>query len=332
MQLLLVAALAALCQSTPRFHAVVLEGDGGQALELNEAGECVGSLVGPTGSSEAAYWNQAGDLTVLHSPVDGLDEWLWAFDINDEGLVVGAANPPPDTFPIVWDLDTGQAAQLAFPLGSWGAGVDNDSGLLVWTITGAQYAYATFIERDGTEHLIQGGTGIYGVALNGSQQVTGYQSMPGTARAFRWSAATGTIELLDPPAGFAHSYGRDLDDAGTVVGSVRDANAHDRAVLWTTSNVPALLPPVRGDALGSEANAIGPQGWIVGDEYLDETYAPSPYAVLWVGGAPYKLDSLVVNSPPVHVTQAWDVNGAGQIVGRAIVRGVGRAVRLDPAP
>jgi hypothetical protein len=338
MNLFLLAALAVLSQSTPRFHAVVLETEGyvsvfdlELAVSINEAGECVGSVVDSSGGREAAYWNQAGELTVLANPGDGISPWSSAADINEDGLAIGFANLYPETIPIVWDLDTGQAATLAFPFSTWGSSVGPKSGLLLLTYTGIPPLYTTFLERDGTEHVIPGASGN---ALNGNRQVTGYQELPAGSRAFRWSAPVGSgsalMEFLDPPAGFVHSVGRDLDDTGAVVGLAGDQ--HGRAVLWSASNVPTLLPPVRPDALDSMAEAIGPQGWIVGHEWIDETANVAPYGVLWVGGAPYKLDDLLVGSPPVHVQFANDVNGAGQIVGRAIVRGVGRAVRLDPVP
>jgi hypothetical protein len=334
MHLALLAALAALSQSTPRFHAVVLETEGyvsvfdlELAVSINEAGECVGSVVDSSGGREAAYWNQAGELTVLANPGDGISPWSSAVDINEDGLAIGFANLYPETIPIVWDLDTGQAAQPAFPFSTWGSSVGPDSGLVFQTYTGSQPPYTTFRERDGSEHVIDGNAG----GLNGHRQLVGTDySLPSGTRAFRWSAATGAIELLDPPAGFLLSFGSDLDDQGAIVGHAADANQVFRAVQWSTSNVPTLLPPKRPDALASEAYALGSQGWVVGAEWIDETANVAPYGVLWVGGAPYKLDDLLVGSPPVHVQFANDVNGAGQIVGRAIVAGVGRAVRLDP--
>jgi len=327
---LVVASLAALSQSPSpapaRFHAVVLEGEGYTstfdlelAVSINEAGESVGSVVGFDGAQAAAYWNQAGELTNLGG------QWQSCAGINDDGLAIGWGNLYPDTLAQVWDLDTGQTAQLPFPAVSYGADVGPNSGLLVLTY-GPSGAYSTFLERDGAAHVIAGNAG----RLNAHRQASGTKYAGGGTRAFRWSAATGAIELLDPPAGFLLSFGSDLNDAGTVVGYAGDGNIQSRAVLWPLSNVPALLPPVRQDAISSEAYALGSQGWVVGAEWIDETANVAPYGVLWVGGVPYKLDDLVTNSPPVHVQFANDVNGAGQIVGRAIVRGVGRAVRLDP--
>jgi uncharacterized membrane protein len=128
------------------------------------------------------------------------------------------------------------------------------------------------------------------------------------------------------------AYG--LNDLGQVVGESRPPFG-SRPVLWQNdaAHTAVELPLLPADNYGS-AHLINNAGTIVGYSAYDEpgtwNVSGSKIAV-WIGGAPYDLNSLVVQAADGWViTYVASINNLGQMTAIATHNGVTRPVVLNP--
>src|SRR5688572_6807712 len=298
-----------------------------QAFAINEQGEVVGTVVFG-GNSIAAHWNASGSLTLL---VNGqADASSLALDLSDDSIAVGRLIGGTSSEPFQW---TKAAGKQTLPLadGAVPLAINTFQSIGYSFPDGASVAAATW--RLGVNTPIAGAAGDVLVrdlnALGALTGISGGGELP--ARAFRWSAAGGFVEL-GLPAGFEHAHGNGISDSNVVVGLCRSP-VRDQAARWNPGSAPLLLPLAHTACTRSAATAVNGQGWIVGIESGDPAQPEASWGVLWLEDRPTALNELLAPLPQgveVHVSAAFDVNEAGQIAARGFYNGVERALRLDP--
>jgi uncharacterized membrane protein len=234
----------------------------GVAYAVNDAGVVVGERTEPDGTSRATQWGRGGRARDL-----GLDENSVALDINDDGTIVGYVSHPDNTID-AFVVDPRQRPELLpHPPGIPGAedlAIDlNDRGAIAGYSHNALTSHTRPVlwrGRDHTPILLPGRRDDYDVTgINNRGTVVGSTLEPGAGyQAVVWVGRD--HDEVDVGETGVQSLGRDINDAGAVVG-VR-YNAGD-AFLWDprTGQTTILLAPTD---IRDEATAINDHGAIVG--------------------------------------------------------------------
>jgi probable HAF family extracellular repeat protein len=150
---------------------------------------------------------------------------------------------------------------------------------------GGSYSFAFGINRDGA---------VVGGSATGD----------GQEHAFLWR--NGTMTDLGVLAGGTSSGARAINRSGDVVGGSSTGDGSARAVLWSQGVMTDLGTL---DGFGqSAANSINDVGQVVG--YSDDAETGNSHAALWQNGAVTDLGTL-----GGAFSQAYDINGSGQVVG-----------------
>ena len=157
-----------------------------------------------------------------------------------------------------------------------------------------------------------GGPSAQASAINDLGQVAGEASVDAAGtivHAFRWSRATGMVDLSSPGQG--RSSAADINNKGQVSGVADfDAEGPDlsHAFLWSPSTGMLDLGPAGGFAIGSALNeagtVVGFGGPVEGGRFLQEAFR-------WTQAGGFQR----LGTIPSESTLAADVNNAGQIVG-----------------
>lgn len=144
--------------------------------------------------------------------------------------------------------------------------------------------------------------------FNNGGQCVGDTTVGSQQRA--WVAGPGSpVALLPSPAGYAHVYAVDVNDAGTICGYALPASGAARGVRWVPEGGGwriELLGNLPGH-VGSSAIAINNRGDILGRSL--SSAAAGPYVV-------FRADGTIVDLPALGFTATPnDINDAGQICG-----------------
>jgi probable HAF family extracellular repeat protein len=182
-------------------------------------------------------------------------------------------------------------------------------------IAGSTYDIGGFLWTSSTDiRQLLAPDGMHGASVYGVNDVgvtVGQAPLEGTHQypACVWDAE-GNGQYLDIFSGW-HSEALDVNNAGQVVGWSENYSAEtgNRAFLWDETNGMQNLGTLEGGG-GSSARAINNLGQVVGDVGfpLNETRA-------FIWDAENGMRPL--ESPEGLLSEACDINDAGQIVGRA---------------
>ncbi|MFI6647630.1 S8 family serine peptidase [Streptomyces sp. NPDC050529] len=245
----------------------------GHALGASHsAGYAAGQLTLPDGT-RGGVWAPDGTLTILPLPTWEAYTYDRAFAVNDAGKVVGNASG------LVTDPATGRKLTV------------NEG--FAWTKDGGftKLPHLTPSQRSLTEPL----------ALNNAGVVVGHSQKDGRRRAVRWTP-DGTVTDLGTLPGMSDSSARDINEAGTVVGT----SGHDAFVLQPGGTM-TRLPDFGFDA---DAIQVNEAGWIVGTAEREPDVTT---AVVWdPQGRMYDLGAMVDTDHWVP-TEGIGVNNRGEV-------------------
>jgi probable HAF family extracellular repeat protein len=214
-----------------------------------------------------------------------------------------AAHGRPTTYSIV-KLGSGDISELP---------VINSRNQVAFSLFGPSGSRAGFFDG-ATVHDIGtlGGTQAFAPALNESGQVAGYSDTAGGfAHPFRWSLATGMLDL-GTLNGAPSSYGRGINGPGQVVGHNDRALSPPEAFFWSDTTGMVDIGKLGTGFSAAVAQAINDAGTVTG--YSD---APdgNTHAFAWTAAAGM-VDLGTVGGLDSYGTL---INNAGQIAGYSAV-------------
>ncbi|HJP38520.1 MAG TPA: hypothetical protein QF499_05225 [Gammaproteobacteria bacterium] len=313
------------------------------AYGLNENGTVVGqSYNSVSGTKEAVMWGSNG--TVQSLGFTGL-----ARAVNNNGIIVGetggAQKETPDGYAFSWQ--SGVTTNLGTLGGAYSGAYDiNDSGVITGAanidslgFTPAVYRTHAFKYVSGTMTdlgTVWSPTGYSrGHGINDAGEIAGRASISDFEDSNKHQAtwdASGTISFHNTFAG-TYSTAQQINNNGIAVGLAYDSTSvfqFDRATVWDGSVYHFM------DDLGSgfgRAWSINDAGVIVGHSYEAGGLVNNDKlaTVSFDGQSVIKLSTLVDNLTGWTVlSNAYDVNELGQIVGYGTYNGEERAFLLTP--
>ena len=188
----------------------------------------------------------------------------------------------------------------------------NAKGQVAFTEVIAGAGRAKFYDGNSVRDIgTLGGPGAAIAAINDAGQIAGSSSTGtnGVQHAFRWSAATGIIDLAGPGTGFASAA--DINSRGWVTGSAQfGGQALPHAFRWTPQTGMVDLGSLNQSSNGF---ALNDKGTVVGDSESPNG-GLGRLAVRWPGTTP-----LAITTFATPFSAALDINNAGQIVGNGAV-------------
>ncbi|MFC0251621.1 PEP-CTERM sorting domain-containing protein [Massilia consociata] len=294
---------------------------GFDAKAMNSSGRIVGNT-----RDGASIWDGASLLNL------GLGASSYGYAINSHGDVAGALNGSygqPFLYtagavrhagPVLDEFQSGRASGL------------NDMGQVAGeyaTFGGDQHAW---VDANGTIHrlgtLRNWETWSIATAINNRGQTVGSSTYEGadspwTGHAFLYQ--NGTMHDLGDLGG-GDSGANDINDLGQVVGWSHDETGDMVPFLYTGGSMRSLGPLDGHDYVGGEARAINNVGMVVGwSQYWEDQRT----AFLYAGGKLNNLNQFVDGADGWWVVEAYDINDAQQILGKACRLDECLSVRLD---
>ncbi len=249
-----------------------------EAWAINEHGVVVGEIDLPNGHHRAFSWTATSGMQDLGT-LGGED--AIAEGVNDAGEIVGFSTVAGGgaTQGFVWtahggmkDAGTLNGANTRLRSithsGAVGTGTGQGQAVLWHASTG-------FIGLG----FLAGGSFSYGARINAREEIAGFADTDVSTHAFRWTQATGMVDLSPLSGESGNSEALDINDNGAIVGATTTLvdPEHLHAFVWSVQAGMRQLPVFTGD-VDDEAYGINQAGTIVG-------YADTPdgvrHALLW---------------------------------------------------
>ncbi len=289
------------------------------AYDMNLKGQIVGSSGIPY-DNQFAFMRK--DLTMKNLGVLPGALWSEAKAINSTGTIAGSSH----AHACIWENDQ------IIPLGSLGDGTYvsygydiNDHGQVV----GSSYLepnqweppHAFLWQNNMMTDLgvLPNDTASVAYGINNNGQVVGTSSHAyvdyTASHAFIWSVSTGMVALPPLPGDiYCEAYG--INDYGQVVGNSYGEDGLSHAVLWT-NGIPISLGSFAGGR--SYAYAINNFGEVVGSSSINADGVL--HAFTWYEGIMTDLNILIPSLLDWDLSEALNINQAGQIVGYGTYNG-----------
>lgn len=346
-------------------------GGASQGGSINDRGWVAGYSGRPDGARHAALWRNGSilDLGTLGGSHSGLHSSVQWPGQNNGGVIVGISHTAAlDTLGEAWSCAAFIAANGRVCLGfvwesgamtalptlggenGFATGVNGLGQVVGWaetpvhdpTCNAPQVLQFRAVlwepKRSVTEELppLPGDSTSAATAINGRGQVVGISGECDVAvgrrsatHAVLWER--GTVTDLGSLGGAFWHTPMAINDRGDVVGfsNPPDGNIDAdslRAFLWTRAGGVVDLGRLPGDGL-SEAFAINNRGQVVGVSCGEVCHA-----VLWQDGVMHRLQDLAGPGFPDLLWSARSINDAGEITGRLIEHGTGRALAYVATP
>jgi Protein of unknown function (DUF3466) len=290
------------------------------------------TLPPPDTTRSAAY-----SITDLHA---GPDNWSAAYHINQEGQILFTEGITDDPGNRLDQRVRDQRAML------WHNGTVIDLTSLGISYSAVVKSGATVLPREIAAVPPPAGYEFVELAA-----INGHGLLVGTARLNRADDSIqrailvndGVVTVLDPAPGATTSRGTDINSVGQVVGNPAVRGVHvvqqpGRAFLFdsitgSTTDI-GTLPGYQN----SVATAINNVGQVVGYTWLPENWQPGnesaefrrAYVYDHSTGAVADLNLLIPPESGWYLVDAFDINDAGQIVGRGLIGDEMHAFLLTP--
>jgi probable HAF family extracellular repeat protein len=314
-------------------------GNWSAAYDINERGDILWTWATSQDPMSDRFFDSHRMLWANGTSTDLSDRGIeFTRSINDGGTVLGGAHVEgASRSHLLYQTDSGTVTPID-PFDG-GAVLDiNDAGDLLGFIDGtAAIAVQGTVE---TVPIPQGFTQLQPVAINESGHVAARAAVNPIGDTNQRAALfeDGIVTVLEPAPGALSSSADDLNDLGQLVGSpgIRGswvihqngrAFLHDSGTGRTTDL--GTLPGYQN----SVATAINNVGQVVGYAWLPENEGESirrAYLYDYRIGVMTDLNQRIPPGSGWFLTDAFDINDAGQIVGRGLVGGEMHAFLLTP--
>lgn len=243
-------------------------------------------------------------------------------DINDNGWAVGVAQSQSSDGHALLNRGlrgTGVAEDLDPGHQGFAYGINNTNEITGFFRPTANGLREAFIWRNGTLTTLSSritGSDSIGFDLNTGADVVGSFRLPNGSRRGFFLPSVGSMIDLGVVAGFtANSEALGLDRNGRVAGYSQATDGRSRAFLWSGSS-PVNLGVLSGETPAhddSRAYAINDAGVIVGYSSPNKEETSPRRAFVYENSVMRSLGIL----PGGTLSEAWDINNFGQVVGRA---------------
>ena len=306
----------------------------------------------PRGMNNLGYWvglrNFCGqinsaELPIMWTPQSGAQalttppqtDTCVATSVNDLGAVAGSRNGwtggvHHGSWACIW-LEDGQFIEIP-PLGGCPPAsainaMNNHNVAVGWRtsgncVSGLDITYA-FVWDAGRlvdiDPVPFGRDSAQATDVSETGVVTGYFGAQSIATGLAYRLREGRIETLNPVPGAMNSIAFGVNDGGTVVGWCRVlATQSDPTrfipTVWGEDGQPTALPLLPGYLSGA-CLSINNQGMVLGSmsQPIAAGMSSNPY-VLWIGGVPHSLISLIGDPPTTSSITAWALNDRGQVL------------------
>jgi probable HAF family extracellular repeat protein len=267
-------------------------------------------------STGMVIWSSANGVQTLGT-LNG--NGCLSYGVNDLGQVAAAQSG------LAWLGDPTNGVMSLGTLngvGNSGALDINNAGSVVGWSQNSNFAERAFIWNQSSGMIdlgvLAGEGSSRAYAINQQGWVAGE-----SGRAVIWDP-TGQIININAPANVSWAY--DINDNNAVVGAYFTGGLN-RAFSWTANDGAQPLGTLGGSQ--SAARAINNNGLIVGDS---NNASGNNRAFLFQNGVMLDLNMMIEAGSGWTLTQAWDINDAGQIVGNGLFNGVQHGFLLTPVP
>jgi hypothetical protein len=283
---------------------------GGYAVRVRVTDRAGRAATGPATTFTMAY---SGRLSVVHlEPAPGREGYTSGVDLDDRGVVVGASS---EDSPTQWVNGTPTLLQLPSGLTEVVPTAIAPDGSIAGHTTGSGPRRAVRWDPSGTPHVLPapaGGEGLVTRDISAAGVVGSAGQQP------VWWPQDDRVVLLAMRPGDVQGSADGIDDHGTIVGHVVDAEGVSHVATWTDEGRTLSLLGTLG-GVGGRATAINEVGQVVGVAATEDGAQRPFVADLWSGGA---LTEVYVPSDGPAVPH--DIADDGTVVGEYEVGGVTR--------
>jgi len=204
--------------------------DGSAApLAINDSGQIVGYTKYANITYDSVLWNSPDSPQIIG---DLGGEGSWAYDINEEGIVVGEAKDNlGNNLAYMWTSIGGTQTLTGIGNVSTAQSI-NDQGQIAGSYFTPGESHDFYIWQDGAIQFLSDNYDVALGRINNNGTVVGKFIVPGTGtdHGFYWTSQSGLTDLTpDYPY---DSYALDVNDNGYIVGIVHDANDQTHITLW----------------------------------------------------------------------------------------------------
>jgi probable HAF family extracellular repeat protein len=308
---------------------------GAPLLRIDDLGSLGGSqmsgmAINASGAVAGYGLDASGNLhafSSIGSPTDLTPGWAVtasAYGINGAGQVAGTTFADGHSQATLWSNGTAQVIGGLGGPDSYATAINDANQVAGMATTAGGQGRAVIYSAGGAQDVsLPGSSWASAYAINGDGAIAGYaMAASGAFQAYTWSPAGGYSSL--GTLGGANSYAFGINDQGQVVGNSNTSSGYSHAFVWDSTGMHDL-----GTLGGASSYAFGINdgGEVVG--YSSLAGSSDTHAFLVLNGVMFDLNSLVQNLAGWDLTEAYAINGSGQIAGTGLFDGAEHAFRLD---
>lgn len=209
--------------------------DGSPApLAINDIGQIVGYVKHPGTIYDSVIWNTLDSPQILD---DFGGEASWAYDINEDGVVVGELKmSSSNNLAYMWTPDGGTQTLSGISHVSTAQSI-NDLGQIAGSFFTPGESHDFFIWQNGVIQYLSDNYDCSISRINNNGVVVGRLVMPsGIHHAFYWTDGEGLVDLT--PTSLYNCAATDINDNGYITGIVYDEYGHNNIALWKPVDMP----------------------------------------------------------------------------------------------
>jgi hypothetical protein len=218
--------------------------------------------------------------TITRLPTDGLNQALVTGGDPSGELLVGRLYPTNGSFhrPLVVWKNGKIADRVEMPGSDQSLDDINSHGVAVGTSFGSDDRQRAYVVRSGKVTALKGGE-AGATAINDAGVIVGTVGTALDGQPARWSSATVAPVRLALPSGAATGEASDIDEDGTVLGTIQPKRGTQTGYLWMPDGTGRRMPLPTVD--GAKANYFWPEsirnGWVAGRAGVDDSGGGSTF-------------------------------------------------------